>query len=142
MRYGFPSSPASLCNVNVVLNRLGGETLEKSLQVLQPGGQRSSISGPADPALAKEQRLSWGGRQVVWLWSYGIRRKAQKHGVSCTFVFVRANGAPLQEISALIGSGAIQPVVVRVFPFDLTVDALAHVGKGRAKGTAVVAIRL
>src|SRR5947199_1069829 len=38
-----------LHDYDVVLNSLGGETLEKSLRVLKPGGKLISISGPADP---------------------------------------------------------------------------------------------
>jgi NADPH:quinone reductase-like Zn-dependent oxidoreductase len=39
---------------DVVLDTLGGETLDKSLQVLKPGGKVISIAGPPDPAFAKE----------------------------------------------------------------------------------------
>jgi len=39
---------------DVVLNSLGPDVLEKSLRVLKPGGTLISISGPPDPAFAKE----------------------------------------------------------------------------------------
>ncbi|WP_312411303.1 zinc-binding dehydrogenase [Comamonas sp.] len=38
----------------------------------------------------------------------------------------------LREIAALIESGAIRPVVDRVFPFGCTPEALASVGAGHA----------
>ncbi len=44
-----------LHDYDVVLNGLGKATLEKSLQVLKPGGQLISISGPPDPAFAIAQ---------------------------------------------------------------------------------------
>src|SRR6266542_3175613 len=44
---------------DVVLNSLSGETLEKSLRVLKPGGKLVSISGPPDPEFAKEIGLTW-----------------------------------------------------------------------------------
>jgi alcohol dehydrogenase len=51
------------------------------------------------------------------------------------------SGDQLRELAALIDSGAIRPVVDRVFPFESTPDALAYVESGRVKGKAVVAIR-
>lgn len=42
---------------------------------------------------------------------------------------------------ALIESGAIRPVVNKVFPFEATNDALAYVESGRAKGKVVIKVR-
>jgi alcohol dehydrogenase len=43
--------------------------------------------------------------------------------------------------AALIDSGAIRPVVDRVFPFESTKEAVAYVEKGRAKGKVVVKVK-
>jgi NADPH:quinone reductase-like Zn-dependent oxidoreductase len=59
-----------LRDYDVVLNSLGTETLNKSLQVLKPGGKLISISGPPDPNFAKDQGVSWILRQVMRLLSY------------------------------------------------------------------------
>ena len=40
---------------------------------------------------------------------------------------MRANGKQLSEITSLIESGAIRPVVDKVFPFKATGDALSYV---------------
>lgn len=48
-----------LSGYDVVLNSLDGDTLQKSLSVLKPGGKLISISGPPDPAFAREQGLNW-----------------------------------------------------------------------------------
>jgi NADPH:quinone reductase-like Zn-dependent oxidoreductase len=130
-----------LHDYDVVLNSLGAETLEKSLRVLKPGGKLISISGPPDPDFAKEMGLSWISRLVMGLLSYRIRRKAKRHHVTYSFLFMRASGDQLREITALIDSGIIRPVVDRVFPFEATNDALAYVEKGRAKGKVVVKVR-
>lgn len=126
---------------DVVLNSLGKDTLEKSLRVLKPGGKLISISGPPDLDFAKELGLSWVLRQAMRLLSYGIRMKAKRHRVSYSFLFMRANGAQLREIAFLIDSKIIRPVVDRVFPFELTREALAYVETGRAKGKVVVKVR-
>ena len=130
-----------LHDYDVVLNSQGGETLEKSLRVLKPGGKLISISGPPDPDFAKEIGATWILRQVMRLLSYRIRKKAKRHHVSYSFLFMRASGDQLREIGSLIDSGIIRPVVDRVFPFESTKEALAYVEKGRAKGKVVVKVR-
>ena len=129
-----------LHDYDVVLNSLGSDILEKSLKVLKPGGQLISISGPPTPEFARAQGLSWGLQQVMRLLSYGIRRKAARKGVNYSFVFMRANGEQLSEISRLIESGVIKPVIDRVFAFDSTAEALSYVEAGRAKGKVVIRV--
>jgi NADPH:quinone reductase-like Zn-dependent oxidoreductase len=130
-----------LHDYDVVLNSLGRETLEKSLRVLKPGGKLISISGPPDPNFAKGIGSSWILTQVIRLLSYRIRKKAIRHHVSYSFLFMRASGDQLREIGSLIDSGIIRPVVDRVFPFESTKEALSYVEKGRTKGKVVVKVR-
>lgn len=131
----------ALRDYDIVLNSLGKDTLEKSLAVLKPGGKLISISGPPDPDFAKDLGLGWMLRQVMRFLSYGIRRKARRHRVSYSFLFMRANGDQLGEITSLIDSGVIRPVVDRIFPFESTREALAYVDKGRARGKVVIKVR-
>jgi NADPH:quinone reductase-like Zn-dependent oxidoreductase len=130
-----------LSDYDVVLNSLGTETLAKSLQVLKLGGKLISISGPPDPDFAKDQGSSWILRQVMRLLSYRIREKAKRHHVSYSFLFMRASGDQLREITSLIDSGIIRPVVDRIFPFESTKEAMAYVEYGRAKGKVIVKMR-
>lgn len=130
-----------LSGYDLVLNSLGGDTLQKSLSVLKPGGKLISISGPPDPAFAREQGLNWFLRLVVRLLSFGIRRKARRRRVSYSFLFMRADGAQLAQITSLIEAGVIRPVLDRVVPFEATNEALAHIEAGRSKGKVVVKIR-
>jgi alcohol dehydrogenase len=126
---------------DVVLNSLGGDVLEKSLQVLKPGGKLISISGPPDPDFAKDMGSPWVLRQVMRLLSYGIRKKARRQGVRYSFLFMKASGEQLREIGRLIDSGVIRAVVEQVFPFESTHEAMAYVERGRAKGKVVVKVR-
>src|SRR5713101_806595 len=103
---------------DVVLNSQDSETLTKSLSVLKPGGKLISISGPPDPAFGEEIRAPWFVKLILRLLSSGIRKKAKRRNVSFSFLFMKANGNQLREITALIDSGAIRPVVDRVFPFE------------------------
>lgn len=129
-----------LRDYDVALNSLGTDMLEKSLQVLKPGGHLISISGPPTPAFATARGLAWPLRQVMRLLSRGIHKKAKQKNVDYSFVFMRADGGQLSEITALIEAGAIKPIVERSFPFDATDQALAYVDGRRAKGKIVVQI--
>lgn len=126
---------------DVVLNSLGSDELKKSLKVLKPGGQLISISGPPTPAFAEEQKSNWVLKQVMRLLSLGIRKEARRKGIDYRFVFMRASGSQLKEVTALIEAGIIKPILDRTFPFEQTADALAYVAQGRAKGKVVVQLR-
>ncbi|MFD0326483.1 NADP-dependent oxidoreductase [Lysobacter gummosus] len=123
---------------DVVLNSLGADVLEKSLQVLKPGGKLISISGPPDPEFAKQIGASWFMRQVMRLLSHRIRKQAQRRGVSYSFLFMEANGDQLRALGPLIDAGVIAPVIDRIFPFASTNEAMAYLDKGRAKGKVVI----
>jgi len=130
-----------LSGYDVVLNSLDGDTLQKSLKVLKPGGKLISISGPPDPDFAREQGLNWFLSQVLPFLSFGIRRKAKARGISYSFLFMRANGEQLRQIASLIQAGIIRPVLDRVFPFEATNEAMSYIETGRSKGKTIVKIR-
>lgn len=131
----------TLRGYDVVLNSLGSDTLEKSLSALKPGGRLISISGPPDVEFAKNAGLPGLLKLVMRLLSFSIRRKAKRHQVSYSFLFMRASGEQLRKIAALIDSGAIRPVVDKVFPFESANEALTYVDTGRAKGKVVVKVQ-
>jgi NADPH:quinone reductase-like Zn-dependent oxidoreductase len=129
-----------LSGYDLVLNSQDSKALEKSLGVLKPGGQLISISGPPDPTFAKELGLNVVLKLVMRLLSRGVRKKAKGFGIRYSFLFMRAQGQQLSEITSLIESGVIRPVVDKVFPFEKTGDALAYVETGRAKGKVVITV--
>ncbi len=129
-----------LSGYDVVLNSQDAKTLGKSLGVLKPGGQLISISGPPDPAFARELGLNLFLKLVMRLLSRRIRKKAKRLGIRYSFLFMRAQGQQLSEITSLIESGMIRPVVDKVFPFEKTGEALAYVETGRAKGKVVITV--
>ena len=123
---------------DLVLDTLGGETVERSLEVLRRGGKVVSISGPPDPAFADEWKLGWAMRQVFRVLSHRVRKRAKQLGVSYDFLFMHPDGEQLRTIGGLIDAGIVRPVVDRVFTFEQTVEALRYVETGRAKGKVVV----
>ena len=123
---------------DVVLDSQGGDTLAKSLRVLKPGGIAIGIAGPPDPDFARQLGRQVPLLPVMALLSWKTRRAARRKGVRYSFLFMRASGAQLGEITKLIDSGVLRPVIDRTYPFDETPQALAHVESGRAKGKVVI----
>lgn len=132
---------AILKDYDVVLNSQDEKTLEKSLRILKPGGKVISISGPPDPEFGQEINANWVLKLVMRVLSAGIRKKAKRLGVQFSFLFMKANGKQLGEITKLINSGALKPVLDRVFPFEQTNEAMAYVESGRAKGKVVIKVK-
>ena len=126
---------------DLVLNSQDINTLEKSLRIVKPGGKVISISGPPTPDFAKAIGAPWFVKIILALISSGIRKKATKLGVNYSFLFMRADGTQLSQITSLIESGAIKPVLDKTFPFEQTNDALSYVESGRAKGKVVVRVK-
>ena len=126
-----------LSGYDVVLDSLGGDNLSKSLTVLKPGGLAISVVGPPDTAFAAQL-----GRPLLkpamWLLSRKVRAQARKLGVRYSFFFMRANGEQLKTLSSLYDQGTLRPVLDRVFEFNETLEAIAYVEQGRAKGKVVI----
>lgn len=126
-----------LSNYDVVLDSLGPASLQKSLTVLKRGGLAISVVGPPEPSLADQlgQLLL---KPVMALTSRKIRREAKRLGVRYASVLMQANGAQLKTLAALYDNGTLRPVLDRTFDFDQTLDAVAYVEQGKARGKVVI----
>jgi len=127
-----------LSGFDLVLDSLGGENLEKSLRILEPGGKAVGIGGPPDFRFARDAGLNPVLRLSIAALSSKIRRHGKKLGVHYEFLFMRASGEQLGLIADLVDKGALRPVVERVFPFDQTIDALPSMNKGGTRGKSVI----
>lgn len=115
--------------------------LEKSLRILKHGGKLISLVGPPTPEFAKEIGLPWYLGLIIKLISFSAMKKAKKLNIQFKFLFMRAEGNQLSQITKLIESGVIKPVIDKVFPFEQTNDALAYVETGRVKGKVVIKMK-
>lgn len=126
-----------LSGYDVVIDSVGPDNVLASLTVLRKGGLVIGIAGPPDPDFA-----GYLGkpilRPVLALASRKVRSAARKRGVRYSFLFMRADGEQLAQISALVDAGVIRPHLDRTFDFADTVAALDYVDSGRAKGKVVV----
>lgn len=129
-----------LSGYDIILNTIRGDTVEKSTQILKPGGKIVSLTGPLDAAFARTRRLNVFLRFVFGLMSRKILRLSKKQGLTYSFLFVRPDGDQLTEIGKLIEAEKMSPVIDKVFPFAEAKDALAYLALGHAKGKVVVKI--
>ena len=92
---------------DLVFDTVGGETWERSWDVLRPGGRLVSIAVPRPP-----EREPVDGRRAIW------------------FV-VAADAEQLREIGRLIDAGLVRPIVSDVLPLERGLEAY---GPGRRSG--------
>jgi len=130
-----------LTDYDFVLNSQDAKTLDKSFDVVKKGGKIISISGPPTPQLADELHLPWYIKIILKFLSSKVRNKAKKEGINYDFLFMKASGNQLKEITKLIETGIIRPVIDKVFEFNQTNEAMKYVESGRAKGKVVIKIR-
>jgi NADPH:quinone reductase-like Zn-dependent oxidoreductase len=131
---------AKLSDYDLVLHSQDARALDTSWRVLRAGGRLISISGPPDPDFAKEIGAPWFVKLATRLLSFGARRKARRLHTTFSFLFMKASGDQLRQISALLEAGVVRPVVDKVFPFSSTNEALAYVETGRARGKVVISV--
>lgn len=115
--------------------------LEQSLGILKKYGKLISLVGPPTPEFAEEIGLPWYLKLVTRLISSSAKKTAKKLNVSFKFLFMRADGNQLGEITKLIEAGIIKPVIDTVFPFEQTNEALSYVETGRVRGKVVVKVK-
>ena len=104
-------------DLDVVLDTIAGDTLDRSFQVLKPGGVLVSSVTTPDPD------------------------KAARHRVRAVFFLVSVTSDGLTRIADLIGSGRIATDVGEVLP--LAQARLAHemlAGKPHKRGKIVLAV--
>ena len=127
-------------DVDVVFDTQGGETLERSFQVVKRGGTVVTVGGVPDAKFAK----AWGLNPLLVLalrfLTRRITRAAKKHGAKFEYLFMHADGTELGEIAKLLDAGVVRPVIDRTFPLASIRDALAYAETGRTVGKVVVTI--
>ncbi len=117
------------------------KVLEKSLGVLKQGGTLVSLTGPPTAEIAKQFGLGWPFQMLMNVLSLSVRRKANKLNVNFIFLFMKADGNALSEITKLIEAEKVRPVIDKIFPFEQTNEALFYVESGRAKGKVVIKVK-
>ncbi|WP_129776805.1 NADP-dependent oxidoreductase [Peristeroidobacter soli] len=106
-------------NMDVVLDTVGGETLQRSPAVLREGGTLLTIVGMPPAQACSERKL---------------------HCPTPSTATREQPGEELTKLGQLFDSGALKMHVEAVFPLDRAVEALALSETGRARGKIIVRV--
>ena len=101
--------------VDLVFDTVGGDTLQRSWQVIKPGGVLVSIVSPPPPAAV-----------------------AKEHDVRFAWFVVEPNRDELIQIGALIDAGRLWPIIDTVFPLAQARQAYEQAAKGHTRGKIVL----
>lgn len=102
-----------------VLDTIGGDNIDHSLEVTKEGGSIISI-----PTGLNEQ----------------VTSKAESKGVKGYFILVQSSGEDMKHIASLLESGAVKPHVSKIFPFEQMREAHLEQETGRTVGKIVVTL--
>jgi NADPH:quinone reductase-like Zn-dependent oxidoreductase len=104
-------------NVDLVFDMVGGDTLQRSWQVIKPGGLLISIVSPQPPAAM-----------------------TKGHDIRFVYFIVEPNRDELIQISALIDAGKLRPIIDTVFPLAQARQAYEQAAKGHTRGKIVLQV--
>lgn len=106
-----------LSDIDVVVDTVGGATLERSFGVLRPGGRLVTLAAPPSQELAA------------------------RHGVTASFFVVRPDRAQLAEIAMLVEAARLRPVVSQTFALADGRLAFDSSSRPRPPGKTVLVVR-
>ena len=100
--------------VDLVIDTIGGETLERSLGIIRPGGKLVGLSAPFDTEAAKAR------------------------GIDAQFLFHQSDAGRLAAVAALVAEGRLQSIIGKEFALSDTALALRLLSKGGARGKTLL----
>ena len=104
-------------NIDFVLDAIGGDNIDRSLEVINPGGTLVSI-----PSGLSEQ----------------VTEKAKAKGIRGAFILVQSNGEDMKTLADLLSQGKLRSHVSQTFAFADMDKAHLQVESGRTVGKIVV----
>lgn len=105
-----------LHDVDIVLDTIGGDTMERSWSVLKKGGLLLSVFSPPS------------------------QEQAKAHGVRAMFFIVQSDRAELIQIGNLIDAGHIRPVIETVLPLSEARQAFERALSGHTRGKIILQV--
>ncbi|WP_433780411.1 NADP-dependent oxidoreductase [Flavobacterium anhuiense] len=102
-----------------ILDTIGGDNIDKSIEVTKKGGTLISISTGLNEK---------------------VTEKAKLKGIEGYFILVQSNGEDMKAIADLLEKGIIKPFVSETFPFDKMKEAHLQQETGRTKGKIIITL--
>jgi NADPH:quinone reductase-like Zn-dependent oxidoreductase len=102
---------------DVVVDTVGGGVLERSYEMVRPGGRLVTLGAPPSD------------------------RRAHEAGIEAAFFVVRPDRAQLAHLASLVDAGQLRPVVAQEYPLADARLAYAHGPRPRRAGKTVLRVR-
>ncbi|MGD6963470.1 NADP-dependent oxidoreductase [Fictibacillus phosphorivorans] len=125
---------------DAVFDTLGGTSLEKSFEVLRPGGKIVSVSAVPNKEFAEQNNMGLFKKVIFSIVSRKLTMLEKRHNVRYHFLFMKPSGEQLRRIAHLVEKEDIVPVIDKVFSFDDAQKAIEYVETGRAKGKVIIKV--
>lgn len=128
-----------LNDVDYVMDTLGSGEFDHELSILKQGGRLLSLKTGPNRQFAIDHKFYGLKKTLFSLAGAGFDKKAKKKGVQYRFIFVRSDGAQLDELKKIIEANHIVPAVDPTeFHIADVNKALNLVANGHIKGKVVI----
>lgn len=115
---------------DVIIDIAGNTPLKRLRRALAPTGRVVIVGGETGGAIAGGL-----GRPIWGALTSPLRRQ------KVVMFLSKETGADLDQMTDLIESGRLTPVVDTVFPLEKAADAMAHLESGRTRGKIAISVR-
>lgn len=128
-----------LSGVDYVIDTLGAGEFQRELSVLKPGGRLLSLRTGPNKQFAVRNHLGLAKRILFGAAGAKYDRAAKRQGKEYRFLFVRSDGAQLEQITKIVERNHIVPKTdPRTFTLETAQDALELVKNGPTDGKVLI----
>ncbi|WP_298738676.1 NADP-dependent oxidoreductase [uncultured Chitinophaga sp.] len=106
-------------DMDIVLDAVGGDIIDRSLEVIKPGGTLISIPTGLNEA---------------------VTEKAKARGINGYFILVASDGEDMEQLAGLLADGRLKAHVSKVFAFEEMAAAHEQIASGRTVGKVVLTV--
>ena len=129
-----------LRHVDYVIDTVGGGELSKQMDLLTQGGHIVSLNGLPNGRFARSFGLPKWKQWLLTAVGAGLDRQAKRRGAGYDFLFVKASGVQLKEITRLVEHLGIRPTIDKVFTLEQANDALMYIDRSSSSGKTVLTL--
>jgi NADPH:quinone reductase-like Zn-dependent oxidoreductase len=127
-----------LSNIDYVLDTLGAKEIEKELGILKPYGKLVSLAGMPNYRFAMERQFPFLKKMMFRMAGSSLDKMALKQNKEYHFLFMRADGKQLEQITKFVESENIKPSIDSIFESKDINTALKKVDTGHSKGKVIL----
>lgn len=129
----------TISQIDYVIDTLGAKEIEREMSIMKAGGKLLSLIGGPNEKFAIEHKFPKWKQILFRLAGSKFDKLAKQYEVEYRFIFVRADGKQLKEVTKIVEGRQIVPAIdERVFSLDQTQEALQLISVGGTSGKVVL----